>query len=290
MPYTTGTAVSFTAMRTALVNACVADGWTWDSGNEVIYKGTIYAKLSIATGTHGDEIRILGRTSTTAGDGPYYASIGPALQTALSFPVTYHTFVFSNEVLLVISSGDEYQWLTFGESQQTGLSGTGNFYGASLASNVPATFTMVAAGGFYAPAIFWGNYYGATYGKNCFVHSDLDGDAWWPGLTTSDTIVTGAKYLYDLISVQPNSYNQETILLPIKAFKNRGDSNVSQTLEIENARHLRNDNYVNEEIVTIGLDSWMIFPCFKKNIDTRDGGSALTHSGTFGFAVKYEGP
>jgi hypothetical protein len=288
MAYTTGTAATFAAMRTALTDACVADGWTWDSGNEVIWKGTIFAKVSIATGTYGDGLRVLGRTSTTAGDGPNYTQIGPALRVPLVFPVTYHIFTFTNEVMMVVSSGDQYQWLIFGQSQQAGLIGTGNFYGSSLAETVVPSVDMSTYGGTASNAIFWN--YSAYYAgaKNCFLDSNIDTGGWNLGEGISGRSCAGIKYASELIATQPNAYNSESVLLPVKVFKTRADSKYSQTMEMENIRHMRIDNYQNEDIITLGLDKWMVLPYFVRNTSDRDSG--LYDTGTFGMAVRYEGP
>lgn len=50
MAYSNGVAVDFTAVRTALISACTAEGWTWDSGNEVLHKraATSTCRLSVA--------------------------------------------------------------------------------------------------------------------------------------------------------------------------------------------------------------------------------------------------
>jgi hypothetical protein len=285
MAYTTGSATSFAAMLTALTDACVADGWTWDSGNEVIWKGAIFAKLSVVSGTYGGGLSVLGRTSTTAGDGPNYAQIGPALQTALIFPITYHIFTFANEIMMVISSGDQYQWLTFGQSQQPGLPGSGNFYGASLAVSVDIDLWITSSQGYATQALFWNTSLAIFETRNCYIDSDLDGGGW--SLTTNPV---GIKYATELIDSQPNSYNNESVLIPIKGFLPRASDKFSQTLEVENARHMRIDNYQNEDIITLGLDKWMVFPWFVKNTAVRNGGDDVLHTGTFGWAIRYEGP
>lgn len=294
MAYSTGTAATFSAMRTALTDACVADGWTWDAVNEVVWKGTIFAKLTIETGAYGDGLALLGRTSLTAGDGPTFVQIGPALRVPVAFPVTYHIFTFTNEVLLVVNYSGKYQWLTFGASQQAGLIGSGNYYAASLGHLIPAYVYIDLPNPYASMALFWSTavYNDTVKTPNCFIDSNIDLGGWSIVAGTATTgLATGVKYATELLSSQPNAYNNESILMPIKAFKPRASSKVSQTMEFENIRHIRLDNYTDEAIITLGADKWIVFPWYYKNIAERDGGGTSgTHTGTFGMAVKYEGP
>lgn len=293
MGYTTGTVASFTAMQTALKDACVADGWAWDGTEEVLSKGTMFVKLFLVSeAVYGDGLAILGRTSLTAGDGPNYVHIGALGQVALAFPVTYHAFTFTNEVYFIISSGDTYQYLTFGQSTQPGITGTGCYYSGSLPFYVstPSSPPAVLLGATYSvsncPAFGWaGDTSNEPYQSNTFVHSDLDGAGW--ALDYFDT-KAGHYYLTELLSAQPNTYNVEAVLLPIKLLKGRPSGFYSQVMEAANSRYLRNDYYADETILTIGTDKWMVFPFLKRNIEVRGGG--YNHSGTLAWAIKYEGP
>lgn len=288
MAYTTGSASTFAALKTALVDACVAAGWTWDLGNSVLYKGTNYLYVTTPALTGGSALGILGRTALTTGGGPNACHIGPILQTALVFPVTYHAFTFANEVYFVISSGDEYQWLAFGESQQPGLLGTGMFYSGSMGSNSTTQVFMDSdnfASNYSCPGLFWQANMTNSVGKNHFVHNDIDGGGWESGSS-----VSGVKYATELIKTQPNSYNMESVLIPVKAFMARLDSKHSQTIECFNARHIINTHYQNEEIITLGIDKWMVFPCFKKDVAYNSSSAVATSSGVYGMAIRYEGP
>lgn len=291
MAYSTGTATSLAAMHTACKDACVADGWAWDAVEEVLSKGTSFIKLYVnIDAVQGDGLAILGRTSLTAGDGPYYVQIGALGRVALTFPVTYHAFTFSNEVFFIISSGSSYQYISFGKSTQPGLVGTGCYYSGSLTFNVPSlTYaprvqlneTNASAN---CPAFAWAVYQNVIT-QNTFVHSDMDADGW---VLNIGSIVAGHKPSVELLASQPNTYDMEAILLPIKVLKLRASSLYSQVMEVENARYLRNDYHPDESIITIGLDKWMVFPHLKRNTATRDGGTG--HSGTLAWAIKYEGP
>jgi hypothetical protein len=308
MAYYTGSAVSFAAVKTALVNASVTDGWTNTAdagGNVVLSKSGVFVQVVDAL----DELAFLGRTSLDAGDAPGAVTFGDitvnAPQTGMatavvSFPLTYHIFTVTNEVFLVIGYGDLYQWATFGLSTQAGLTGTGAFVGASWGATRTPTFApiyLTALGGRVSygegcPALFWQTTAISAKQRNCFVNTNIDPlYPWDMGLVTASSVITGIKPLTELLNTQPNAFNSESVLLPIRAYKDRPDSKISQTAEVENARCIRNDNYNNEQIITLGLDKWMVFPWYRKNITDRNCAEQWQdHTGTFGWAIKYEGP
>jgi hypothetical protein len=302
MAYTTGSAVSFAAVKTALANACVADGWTntADAGGEVVLsKSGVFVQVVDAL----TELAFLGRTSLNAGDAPNSVTIGDITIVSanygvgddiVSFPLTYHVFTFTNEVFLVIGYGDNYQWASCGLSTQAGLTGSGAFVGASYGSVRAPYYARVqltsSTGGHTtykqsSMALFWATTASSVNERNCFVHSNIDPLLPWA------LSLTGVKSYTELLNTQPNTFNSESVLLPIRSYKERVDSKISQVIEIENARYIRIDNYNNEQIITLGLDKWMVFPWYRKNITDRNCAEQWKdHTGTFGWAIKYEGP
>lgn len=89
---------------------------------------------------------------------------------------------------------------------------------------------------------------------------------------------------------QPNSWNSEATLLPIRAWKARPSSKISMTADLEFARHIRIDNLSPGDILTIGSDQWKVFPWYRKDVSAHNGGYFVNHTGTFGWAIRYEGP
>jgi hypothetical protein len=163
MAYYSGVAVDMAAVRTALLAACTAEGWTWDAGNEVLHKAGVYFHMPIVSGF----LRLQGRTALTTGAAPDLVKIGPFTTSQTGFPVftwpvSYEVFVFDQEVYLVINySVDVYQWLAFGKSSVAGLSGTGAWFagtaqGTSTAyGNGPSIGAASGGGtGFFCPGIF----------------------------------------------------------------------------------------------------------------------------------------
>ena len=125
--------------------------------------------------------------------------------------------------------------------------------------------------------------------RNYWVHNAIDPSYPWScGQTNTSRVNTimGIAYLTELIDASPNAFNNESVLLPIRAYKFREASKWSQILEIKNARHLRIDNYTPKEIITLGNEQWMVFPFYRKKT-TND--APWKHSYLYGWAIKYEG-
>lgn len=290
MAYYNGTANDLTALRQALIDACVAEGWAWDATGEVLSQGALFLRLQIVSGY----LTLLGRTGAAAGDAPNVVRIGQIGSTPLAYPLAYELFVFAGEVYLVVNySLDYYQWAAFGDSTVLGLPGSGLWLGASLAAMASVGLEIYAVSGGSSGrstgALFWatGGYYAQS--RNCWVHSDFDAQGWWLAQTLSDNPV-GIAPTAPLMGLLPNAWNSEAVLLPIRAYKVRPSYKLSLTADLENARYTRIDNYTPGQIVTLGSERWKVFPWYRKDTTARNGGSGIDHSGTFGWAIRYEGP
>jgi len=119
------------------------------------------------------------------------------------------------------------------------------------------------------------------------VDHGFDGVSDWRTYVGSSRV--GITALRPLLEIQPNSWNSEAVLLPIREYFKRSENKVSLIIDLEHARHTRIDNYEPGQIITLGNDRWMIFPWTQKNTNSRNGGTAIDHSGTFGWAIRYEG-
>jgi len=301
MAYYSGSAVDMAAVRTALVNACIAEGWSWNAGTEMLSKGLMFLRLQVTSGY----LAALGRTSAGAGDAPGVVRIGQIGITPITFPASYEIFVFPDEVYLVVNhSVDFYQWMAFGLSSISGLTGSGMWLGASIgASNDSASsgvYILATVGGAIGPdrtpaALFWSTIYPTgvqVANRNCFVNSGLDGEGWLLNNAGVNSLV-GALSCAPLIGLLPSSWNSEAVLLPIRAFKARPSNKISLVADLQNARYTRVDNYSPGQIVTVGDEQWKIFPWYRKDSANRNGFSAssgVAHSGTFGWAIRYEEP
>ena len=313
MAYYTGSAANVAAVLTALTNACVAEGWTWS--DNILSKADpgIYVRLDATTvvGTLAiPPFRLWARNVSTA-ESPSYVSMQQIYSEAITYPVTYHCFVFTNEVYFIINWPDKYLWCAFGQSQQPGLGGSGNWVAASVGAasyssrygtwEYPTQGCMCQSSGYEgtntdslaAPQFAWNG--GTVLGgspdmrANFFMDVSLDsGDTYHPWMYVIRSTSPGIKFMTELLDTQPNAFNNEGILLPIKVIKERASSKYSQVLQLENARHIRIDNYTPQEIIALGTDEWMVFPWYKKNASVPDGGYKINHTGTFGWAIKYE--
>lgn len=288
MGYYTGTANDMAAVRAALTAACVSEGWAWNSTTEMLSKGALFLRLQIVSGY----LTLLGRTSAAGGDMPSVMRIGQLSNTPITFPLIYEIFVFDGEVYMVLNySVDYYQWCAFGQSRVQGLPGTGMWVGASVSATALGNQTIAispttgAFGSQVTPALF----HATSPDKTYWVHSNLDDQGWWMAQSETGSPV-GIKATVPLLGLLPNSWNSEAVLLPIRAYKIRPSTKISLTADLAYARQTRVDNYAPGEIITLGADRWKIFPWYRKNSGARDGGQGLSHTGTFGWAIRYEGP
>ncbi|MEF2116070.1 hypothetical protein V3423_03155 [Pseudomonas aeruginosa] len=295
MAYYNGSAVDMAAVRTALVSACTAEGWSWNAGTEMLSKDGVFVRLQIVSGY----LELLGRTAAGSGDAPNVVRMGTLNVTPVTFPLSYDVFVFETEVYMVINySVDYYQFCGFGKSAVLGLPGTGNWVMATLSHTAPINGVDIGAatgGGSgihrVAPAPFWATVASSSTfraARNYWIHSDFDGQGWWLAQTLDGGPV-GVAGAAPLVALLPNSWNSEAVLLPIRGWKVRVSSKNSLTAELLNARWTRNDNYEPGQVIDIGSDRWKVFPCYRKDVANRNGVPGQDHSGTFAWAIRYEG-
>lgn len=304
MGYYNGTANDMTALRQALIDACALEGWSWSSSTEVLSKGTMFLQLKTITGPY---LTLQGGTSADGvgltGAAPNAVRVGLAGTTGFPFPITYEVFVFSAEVYLVVNySVDKYQWAAFGKSTVSGLSGTGMWFGATIGSSIRTNSDNIAnisatgssAGGSNANSgslsLFWAGTASDAASDNCFVHHNLSGYGWDITSGFGWTNRLGVAPLAPLVALLPNMWNSEAVLLPLRCYVPRASNKISLVADLENSRITRVDNYTPGQVITIGGDRWKIFPWYRKDVTIRNGGYQVNHTGTFGWAIRYEGP
>lgn len=307
MSYTTGTANSATDLRTAIFAACVASGWTLAS--PVMSKGPLAMQIDLSTVGTAQGLSFTGGKSVSAGAlvsaAPYGVSMGNRTNLAFTWPATYHIFTFENpdEVYVVVNYDvDKFQWAAWGKSAHQ-LPGSGMWFASMLSANAGSPqctmfFTNAAELGSFSytqPALFWRdeNGVGGAAGYiEAQMHHGLDGDFWTEGGTTKKGPFA-AWSANPLLSLLPNAWNSEVVLLPIQALVSRASNMTSLVVTCANARYLRIDNYAPGAIITLGADRWIVFPWLRKDSSRRNGMpgavSADLHSGTLGWAIRYEG-
>ena len=224
----------------------------------------------------------------------------------ISFPCNYEVFGFAQELYLVVNYDvDSYQWLAFGKSSVPGIPGQGGWCGATLgvfdvasasASEAPIDIGIGtgAGSGFgfrrTTAALFWqSDNPGDTAPVNCWVNHGLDGHGWtYNGSQFS--IPIGIRHNSPILSLQPSTWNGEAALLPLRCYKERPSFKASLIADLQFARHIRIDNLTPGDILTLGTDKWKVFPWYRKDAANRNGGVGVNHTGTFGWAIRYQGP
>lgn len=310
MSFISGTATSFTDLRDSLINGLVANGWS--SSGPVVWKGSSYFELTVAD----TYMQIYGGTGqiggVISGKSPYGARLGG---TFMTFPVNYDLHVFANpdEAYLVVNySTTYYQQISFGTSSIegagygpwfTGPSSTAYGPGPTNGISLEVTPSKVATFAYFtiSPMSF-GLFHSGTCSGECgssFIYTDANGTPGWygfgSGANSSRLNDHGAPSIVaGLLSSSPGTFNSGTILLPIKATLDMGSNGKAVVACPINARYCRIDNLTPGDIINFGSERWKIYPWLSKNEVIRNGAYAYistpsSHSGTFGFAVKYQG-
>lgn len=318
MAFYTGSASSFSDLRAALFSACVDEGWTVADA-DTLTKGAAVVRATISvsnTSATGPGIVLQGATGLSGG-----ALVNPSTNTPRfgrphqtinpeTWPMTYYIHIFSDpdEVFMVANFNvDSYWWLAFGVSDTPGLPGSGLWLSAISRGGRGSTA--------FAGGISLGSSFGGSNGNdnhssggifcqtaqgvtanpnNDTIQSGLDGTLWAgnPSSPNAATISSFNGWLAasTLIGRLPSAWNAEAILIPIQGYVWRASNKCSLVVDVNNARYTRVDNYTPGQIITLGSDQWRIYPFYKKNTTARDAGNGVDHTGTFGWAIRYDGP
>lgn len=301
MAYYSGTVTSYQELMDVLVAACVAEGWTW--ADSILNKGAAYLKIFNQTGNYPGVVA-QGGTGKSSGalvnpsasmprlGRPVY--LGQGNNSNVTWPAQYYIHIFDNpdEVYLVLHHSVDAFWnLAFGYSELalSGLwvTGTANNSGPTQSSAALGSFAITPFGtGYNALSTgmpFWQT--GSSYPENIVY---ING-AW----VNSSSDLNAVNSIQPLISRLPSNWNTEAVFLPISVYLTAASSKKSLVLQIKNARYLRIDNHEPNQILTLGSEKWKIYPGVRKNSAVRDGSSSdagIDHTGTFGLAIRYDGP
>lgn len=303
MAFVTGSASSFADLLAALQNACTANGWTL-SGN-VLHKGTCFAQVT-SVAQDFPCLKVLGGSGQTSGvltgasdiqgaqlgvvaDGGD-ATIPPGA-VPFAYPCTYdiHIHALPDEVYLVVNYGVSfYQFLGFGQSSAAGLTGTGNWYAATDAQSDRSVSRVdrryiggymqsdALNGGLFMPLDGY-----ADSSANGAVDHQLDAATW---------LLEGAwRDWYTPYSRQPNQWNSESILLPVRAYAPRPDGFVSIVAELAHARFVSLGALADQQVITLGSDKWKVYPWWARGAEYDAAGDHGTYTGLAGHAFRYDG-
>lgn len=293
MAFVSGSAASFSDLLSALQSACTANGWTLN-GN-VLSKGVCFAEVTSVTDNF-PYLRVRCGTGQSGGvlSG---ASDVDSSQIGLvhsgnpfAFPMNYFIHVMDDpiEVYFIVNYGsDRYQILAFGNAP--GMSaGSGNWYTGTQQKYNQATvyFNTDTSGGdpksYLSGGLFMGRLSGLGQGNvTGGVHSGLETPTW--------KIEGSARDWAGLIGRSPNTWNQESILIPIRVYAARASGFVSPVMECAHARFVSLANLNNQQVITLGTDRWRIYPWWSRGVNTFTV-AGMIDSGTNGHAIRYDGP
>ena len=286
MAYYSGQASSYEELRDVLLSVCIDHGWVINAGAICKYNFGVKIAYSQSRGlalTGGviEENIFTNPSPLTI----YSAGIRGFAPTV--FPVDYNIHIFEHEVYLVFKhSINKFEWITFGMNENNlwlsaACRETYNNNWLKIAISAPNLSSLYAC-----PAPFWQS---ATWypgvGHNSYICSNNFG--WYPLAQDSNGI--GSDHLLPMIQRMPSNWNSESVFLPISIYQKVAESKVLQTHSLSHARYLRIDHYEPEQIITLGADQWKIYPFYCKNAAQRDGGTSIEHTGTFGWAIRYDG-
>lgn len=319
MAFYSGQAASYNELLNVLVNACSANGWSWSDG--ILSKGNAFVKPYVSTSltvTLGPGLVIQGGTGKSGNTllnpsrmQPRIGAIGaaPVILPSPVFPLLYRIFIFNNpdEVYLVIKyDNDRFANLAFGASNIDGVKGwisaslSAGYFTQTSDQNYKSFSITPTTGGnngnsgtasqTIATGFFWQNdRLGYDHHITSAVYVDLgDIKAWMPDNSTSGCEAVSA--IDPLISRLPSTWSSTSNLLPVQIYCRRDSNKKSLVAELAHVRFLRIDNYEPEQIISLGSERWMILPFCRKNLSARNGGMYIDHSGTLGWAIRYDGP
>lgn len=305
MAFITGSATSFSGLRTALINGCVANGWS-NSGN-ILWRGGSYFEIT-ATSTY---LQIYGGTGRSggvlSGKSPHGARLGGSYVT---FPISYDLHIFANpdEVYLVVNyNTDYYQQISFGTTTIAGGGYGPWFSGAHNTMHGPSAnngmnvknefynirsfcYDLTSSNGLgLFNAAYWVEEVAAS-----FVYTTAEGTPGWYGYSNGLSNYGSASLVAALLNSTPVGFNSRSILLPIKATLDMGSNGRAVVVSLANARFCRIDNNLPGEIISYGSEQWKVYPWLRKSIASRNGvdnfiSEPPNHSGTLGYAIRYTG-
>lgn len=294
--YQSGSATSFADLQAAILTFLQTQGWTLT--NTVLNKGTGFfqftntaSKLVLNTGT--------GQSGTALTGVPASQVCMLSADNPVGFPVTYefHYFNSPDEFICVIQhNGVFYQQLALGQSLSANIGGTGWWMEGSYDNGYLSTNKGYSSDSSGANASGSWQYQGfqffamGQYGpRGMWLNYGVDGTNAWG----AEANLNSGWVNWMMMQASPNQLNQGTILVPIRVMASRPSSLYTEVLTVSNIRMCRNDAFDPGAIYTLGTDKWKIYPFYSKNTAQRNGvawGTGAFHSGTYAYAVRYQGP
>lgn len=305
MAYQTGTATSWSDLKSTIETFAQANGWT--KTGSVLYKGSAY----FAIGTDTNEINVDGGTGESGGSLTGSTGEPPRMldsgYVGVTFPIDYYLFAHStpDDIICVINhDASWFQWLAFGTASVLGAVTGGQWFGCSHASAGTSEFiAFTNTDGYtwvtgspttrkqpsFAPWWRTDDQVSAFTRGNCIIYTDLETTGWKSNSDQETYPVFSAPQMDPIIKLAKSDWNEQTILIPPLLFQRRVSGFQCPVAWCPSFRFCRIDNYAAGDIVTIGSDEWKVFPFLKKDLD--DPTSPWSEStGPHGWAIAYDGP
>jgi len=216
-----------------------------------------------------------------------------------SWPITYYLFYSGtpDQVACIINyDATKIQVLMFGDIVKVNSSafvGGNWFFASRVASHqyiindayAQITDSILAgvSGGSIPMPFIDSSAVGVVY-NNSQIHCEIDGIV-WADTGVAATNVMQPDYTISSLFRSPNSWNNQSDLIPIHLQFRMLSTLFGYIGYIEHIRFIRIDNYNLGDIITLGTDQWKVFPVFQKDATNRNGTTGST--GTLGFAIRY---
>ncbi|MCL2524605.1 MAG: hypothetical protein FWF20_07110 [Betaproteobacteria bacterium] len=234
----------------------------------------------------------------------------------IEFPCSWHLHVNTapDEMYFFVGYNiTDWQWFACGCSSAPGITGTGvwasgtkpvlptgNTLNQSNSANfISQNFTIsnTAGGQQYRSSggLFWTTTFTNAGFSNVGNGNNVQASVFHSGMPVVDAnhqingwtdYVVGISAVSTHVSSQPNAWNAESLLIPIRVFENRPESKWSIVGELRHCRYFRIDNHAPTELIALGTDQWRVYPWFRKDLTNRNGGQNIFHTGTFGCALR----
>lgn len=312
MAYYSGQVSSYSDLISVIHTACLANGYSLNNG--ILSKDQFFIQLIVGNANEvesnpGPGILLKaargasGSNLIDAIENPPRIGSPNILRNRLVWPATYHIHINgkNSEVFIALNYNiDCFYWGGWGVSDlKYKLGGSGNWVSAISSSSLRAqnaygeiiTPTGDASASLidrmpcqiFGDTAQTGNQY-AQYKASRLDHG-IAGAIW-----SSGGICSAISNIEPLFQRSPNVWNSESVLLPITVATFVASNKHVIVANIDIARYVRIDNYNPLQVITLGGERWKIYPAYKKNSESRDGGAYAGHSGTIGMAVRYDGP
>lgn len=205
----------------------------------------------------------------------------------------YHFFVgdedgFDYAHIALETSATHYRHLVFGQLIKAGTY-DGGFYCDGCAPNLTTNIINSADAGQHVYVCDANN----TLNAQGHVQADFDGKVnnWatlFSSQTQTDTRAVGScrtlGFLDPAFAVGVQQWNLRTPMWPLNYFVNRPSNQRSPIGRIPHMRFLTIRNFTPGELVTVGGETWMVFPFHRRQTEAVAG--SVASSSTYGYAYR----